>query len=544
MTLAPTEDTQVANAGISLADYRRIFIRRRWSFLLPCCLIGLIGAGAAYFWPLSYRSDALILIEQQKVPTQYVKPNVVNNLQSRLDTMTQQILSRTRLQKLIEDFHLYADKRTTYMIDDLVDTMRKNISVQPVQSPGRQDELTAFHISYTANSPDTAQRVTSELTSLFIEYNLRTRAEDSASTTAFLGAELQAAATELAQEERRMQTFKMENLGQLPEQLQANLQVLVSLEGQLEAVTNELERAEQQKVYLTSIRAEYKALQSDGAESAGPVIGLDGVPHSSDLTTAETTLTDLKKRYDDMLGRYTSEYPDVLTTKKEIAHWEAIVKQLKARPPLSSASPGATRASTVPQGVRSAIVDAESRLKATDLEIASHKRDEITLQKRIAQVQDELKRAPLLEQQFAQINRDYENARANYQSLLQKQQQSQLATQLEQRQQGEQFRVLDPAKRPDKPVPPTRLQIVLIGWMLGVVAGLGWLVLREFLDSTIRGKSDLALRTRVPILACIPTHMSPKQEREQKWRLRLEFAAGVLLVLAVIGSGIGSLLHA
>ncbi len=544
MTTNLTEDSPNAQAGISLADYKKVLARRRWSFLLPCCVVGFAGAVTAYFWPLKYKSDALILIEQQKVPTQYVKPNVVSNLQARLDTMTQQILSRTRLQKLIEDFHLYADERNKETMDDLVDKMRANISVEPVQTPGRQDQLTAFHISYSAKSPDTAQRVTNELTSLFIEYNLRTRAEDSASTTAFLGTELQTAAAELSAQEHRLQDFKVKNLGQLPEQLETNLQVLASLQGQLQAVSNELEHAEQQKVYLTSIRGEYEVIARADHDAGEPVIGADGTPHSSDLMNAEATLRDLKRRYSTLTGQYTSQFPDVIETKKEIAHWQSLVAQLKAAAAKTPATPTPARAPSGASGVSSAILDSTSRLKALDLEIATHKRDEAALRKQIALLQDRLKQTPMLEQQFAEISRDYDNARLKYQSLLEKQQQSELATQLEQRQQGEQFRVLDPAKHPDKALPPNRLQIVLIGWVLGVIVGLGWVVLREFLDSTIRGKSDVTLRTQVPVLACIPTYLNPEQERRRRLRLRLEFAVGVVLIVLVIGSGVGSILRA
>ncbi len=546
MTTNLMEDAPSAQTEIFLAHYRKVFARRRWSFLLPCCVIGLAGAVAAYVWPLKYQSDSLILIEQQKVPSQYVKPNVVSDLQSRLDTMTQQILSRTRLQKLIEDFHLYAGERNKETMDDLVDKMRGNIFVQPVQIPGRQDQLTAFHISYISRSPDTAQRVTNELTSLFIEYNLRTRAEDSASTTAFLRTELQAAADELSTQEHRLQDFKMKNLGALPEQFEANLQVMASLESQLQAVTNELQRAEQQKVYLISIRSEYEAIGRAAGGRGMLVAGTDGTHRSSDLANAEATLRDLKKRYESLTGQYTSEFPDVITTKKEIAHWESVVADLKTAAAKSPASPSPSPAQgpAPDPGVSPAIADATSHLKAIDLEIAAQKRDQMMLQKQIALMQDRLKETPLLEQQFAEISRDCDNARLNYQSLLQKQQQSELATQLEQRQQGEQFRVLDPAKRPDKAMPPNRLQIVLIGWVLGVIGGFGWVVLREFLDSTIRGKSDLELRTQVPILACIPTHLNSVQERRRIRRSRLELAVGVLLVLIVIGSGIGSMLRA
>src|SRR2546430_1227075 len=166
----------------NMRDHWSLVVRRRWYLIGPFFFCGLAGFVVARTWPLLYRSEALILVEQQKVPEQYVIPNITTNLQNRLEGMTQQILSRTRLQRLIEEFNLYVKERSRQMMDDVVDIMRKHITVESVITPGRLGELTGFRIFYASENAQLAQRITNELTSLFIDENLRARTQQSVNT--------------------------------------------------------------------------------------------------------------------------------------------------------------------------------------------------------------------------------------------------------------------------------------------------------------------------------------------------------------------------
>src|SRR5467141_3433619 len=344
-------------------DYWAMAVRRRWWLMGPLLVCGFIAFGVGHFWPEQYRSEALILVEQQKVPELYVTPNVVTNLQDRLQSMTQQILSRTRLQKLIEQTNLYPDLRQRMNNDEIVDKMRADIRIELVQAPRRQDELTAFRIYFLYGSARVAQQITNELTSLFIDETLQARGQQSVSTTTFLENQLEQARQDLAQQEQRLREYKIRFIGELPEQKQTMLQALGSLQSQLDATTAAIERTEQQGIYLDSMRSEYQAMK----ESHGNVDG-NAVP--SPIGVADATIRDLQKQLTDLEAKYTSRHPDVDKLKDQIAGWEQSRKQLEQTPESASSAEASGTATPSPQGP--ALAEVESRLKATRAEIDNY----------------------------------------------------------------------------------------------------------------------------------------------------------------------------
>src|ERR1700736_6166843 len=219
----------------SLSDYLLVIQRRRWYILIPMFVIWAVVWMGSWLVPTVYQSDALILVEQQKVPEQYVVPNVNVNLQDRLQSMTQQILSRTRLQSTINRFHLY-EKHSAgpfAQASDPIEQMRKDIAIELVEAPGHPGQLTAFKIRYLATSPQLAQQVNSELTSLFIDENLKSQQQLSESTTAFLKSQLADARVKLEEQEAKVQAYKATHFGNLPNQMQSNVQILSGLQAQL-----------------------------------------------------------------------------------------------------------------------------------------------------------------------------------------------------------------------------------------------------------------------------------------------------------------------
>jgi succinoglycan biosynthesis transport protein ExoP len=307
-------DDTFESSPMNWQDYWAMAVRRRWWVMAPLFLFGFLAFGAAHFWTEKYRSEALILVEQQKVPELYVTPNVVTDLQDRLQSMTQQILSRTRLQKLIEQFNLYPDMRQRLNNDEIVDKMRADIRIELVQAPRRQDELTAFRISFLYSSARTAQQITNELTSLFIDENLKARGQQSSGTTSFLENQLEQARQDLAQQEQQLREYKIRYIGELPEQQQSMLQMLGGVQSQLEANSAALERAQQERVYLESMRGEYQKLQ----DSATPA---DGNAAASPLAVVDATIRDLEKQQTELEAKYTSLHPDVEKLRDEIADW-------------------------------------------------------------------------------------------------------------------------------------------------------------------------------------------------------------------------------
>ena len=259
-------DNQVSRG---LADYWAIVVRRRWAILLPLFLCWAIAWGGSWLIPPTYKSEALILVEQQKVPEQYVVPNVTVSLQDRLQSMTQQILSRTRLQATIDRFHLYQSQHGLLRAGDAVEQMRKDIKIELVDSAARPGQLTAFKIDYSAGSPQLAQQVNSELTSLFIEENLKLQQQLSESTTAFLQSQLAEARTKLEEQEAKVRAFKAAHFGDLPSQAETNVQILSGLQSQLLSAQRDLDAARQQKLYLESLQQQYQTAQASmGSENS------------------------------------------------------------------------------------------------------------------------------------------------------------------------------------------------------------------------------------------------------------------------------------
>src|SRR5947199_759735 len=237
----------------TIKDYIAIGRRRLWWLIVPLVLGWALVLSAAWFVPPRYRSETVIIVEQQKVPEQYVLSNVAADLQQRLQSMTQQILSRTRLLGIIENLHLYGEGDKRIDPDVLVQQMRRDIKIDLVQAPGRPWELSAFKISYSAPNPALAQQVTGKLSSLFIEENLRNRQQLAENTTKFLEIQLEQARKNLADQEERLSDFKSRYLGELPEQLQTNIQILSGLQARLQAANEGLDKANQQKLYLESL---------------------------------------------------------------------------------------------------------------------------------------------------------------------------------------------------------------------------------------------------------------------------------------------------
>ena len=234
-----------ATKQLGWRDYRDIAVRWRWALLGPFFAFGLAGFVVAHIWPARYRSEALIQVDEQKVPDKYVMPNVVSNAETRLESMKQEILSRTRLQEVIDKFGLYPQERAHNTADQLVDQMRQDIEITPAVSKDHPDQLTGFQISYAAPNPATAQQVVNDLTSLFIQENIETRTQQSMSTTNFFESQLDQARKDLADQEHTLATYKSRYLGELPQQEQSNLQIMNNLQTELSAASAALDRAQQ-----------------------------------------------------------------------------------------------------------------------------------------------------------------------------------------------------------------------------------------------------------------------------------------------------------
>src|SRR5580698_8683923 len=524
------EDGQVSR---SLDEYWAMARRRRWHILLPVFTCWVIAWAGSWLVPSSFQSDALILVEQQKVPEQYVVPNVTVNLQDRLQSMTQQILSRTRLESVIDRFHLYETRQGTALVatGDAVEQMRKDIKIDLVEAPDRPGQLTAFKIRYSAGSPQLAQQVNSELTSLFIDENLKSQQQLSESTTAFLESQLATAQTKLEEQEAKVRAFKSAHFGNLPSQVETNVQILSGLQAQLQNVQRAIDGAKQQKIYLESMQQEYQAIQARFGSGNSAVTTPDTL--NEDLST-------LRHQLQEARSRYTEDYPDVVQLKDKISKMEKLKQDMDSeiaanqKPVKTTNDVNAGSAVQAPHESTLPMMQIQSQLKANRVEIENYQEQEKKIQAEIASYQARLNLTPETEQELADISRGYEESKANYDSLLQKQNQSQLATSLEQRQQGEQFRILDPPSLPSRPSTPNHLFISMAGLMAGFALGAGLAVFLEVTNVRVRHEKDLEGVVPLKVLVGIPHLDTPGEGRSRVLLRRLEVCVAVIIVVLML----------
>lgn len=531
------DELEEQSTGKGLADYWAIVVRRRWAILLPLFLCWVVVWTASWFIPSTYKSESLILVEQQKVPEQYVVPNVTVSLQDRLQSMTQQILSRTRLQATIDRFHLYEVRRgpgSLVPAGDAVEQMRKDIKIELVNSAARPGQLTAFKLAYSAGSPQLAQQINSELTTLFIEENLRLQQELSEGTTAFLQSQLTEARAKLEEQEAKVRAFKAEHLGDLPSQAETNVQILSGLQTQLQSTQRALDGAMQQKLYLESLQQQY--------QSAAQTNTITDDPSDQPLQAIAKELTSLRHQLTDAESRLTEEHPDVIALKDKIAKTEKQKKDLEAEVASHPVTPKTASttdpaAGDAPRATTPTMMQMQSQLKSVKLEIENYQMHTKELESQIATYRARLNLTPQTEQRLADVSRGYEESKANYNSLLQKQNQSQLATSLEQRQQGEQFRVLDPPSLPSRPASPNHLLLSLGGMMAGAALGLGLAVVLEMMKAVVRHEKDLDGLIPTRVLVGIPHLSAPGEDRFKATFRWVEFAAvSIMTVFIVLGN--------
>ena len=487
-----TEELDDQKPMRGLDEYWGMVVRRRWWILGPLFLGWLIVFASAWIIPPKYTSESLILVEGQKVPQQFVLPNVQVDLEERLQSITQQVLSRSRLLAIINNLHLYQGLFFSSPDDQLIQ-MRKDIRIELVQTPpapGKPAELTAFRIAYTADKPQIAQQVNTQLAELFIDENVRASQQQSESTTSFLDSQLTAAAAALAAQEKKIREYEGAHMGELPDQLQSNLQILSGAQSQLQAAIDARDKALQQQTYLNSLLTQYD--QMGVTENTPP----PGTSKAQQLDAARAELAALE-------AKYTPDHPDVKKLKETIANLE---KAQDAAVNADGSSKDGDKPTTTASQLQAMtpMMQIQSQLKANKLEIQSQEARIARMEQKVNQYQARLNATPGRQQELADIMRNYDESKKNYDTLLGKTMSSQLATSLNRQQQGDQFRIIDPPSLPEKSSFPDRFKFSLaalaIGLGLAFVFGVG----SEFLDDRIRSESDLLNAAELPVLAEIP----------------------------------------
>jgi polysaccharide chain length determinant protein (PEP-CTERM system associated) len=531
---------------LPLEHYVRLILHRKWIIIVTFLLVSGATFAITYRLPNIFTSETLILVDPQRVPEAYVKPTVTGDIRNRLGTLSQQILSATRLQKIIDTLNLYPSERKTMAREDVIAKMRLDIGVSVVSDFGASQDLQAFRISYSGREPQLVAQVANQLASLFIEENLKAREQQATGTTEFLASQLAETRKTLEEQEAKLKDFKLQHIGEMPEQQTADLQILGQLQAQLQSENDTLGRAQQQKSYLQSLAA-----------STAPVVDLDDgqVPNAPNANspaqpasapkpaTPPSPLVAERARLAAMLERgYTDQHPDVQKLKRQIRADEekeskeaaaAEAAREVAAPPAPPVPPPPARPPVRPAPINTPNPVVMSQLAAVDEEIAKHKQEQQRLTKLVGSYQTKLEAIPLREQQITDLARDYEISKTHYSQLLEKQLSAETATQLEVRQKGEKFSVLDPAQAAERPSKPNRLLLNAAGSASGLALGFIFALATEFLGLSVTGPEQVTEATGLPVFEIIPIIETGTDRRQRKRRLVLTMVSGVVITVAV-----------
>ena len=526
-----------SSEGFDLQHYLGVARRRHRPFLISLLLGWLVVWGASWIIPPTYRSSTLILVEQPAMPKDYVTPNVSDDLQNRLQSITQQILSRTRLLQIIGQLNLYGGGHSQITSDEKVERMRKDTEIELVRD-SHNNQITAFNVFYSARDPYVAQRVTSELTNLFINENVEVRQQQSEDTTQFLESQMETARKTLAEQEARIQEFKGQHLGEMPAQQASNLQILSGLQSQLQNEQDALNTANQQRVYLQTLIAQYRNLQGTPRSADGALTGLPAIDQELDR---------LKSQLAALSSRYTDRHPDIRKLRDQIAKTEKTRDQIiadlknKGNGTAADSNGGVRDATDLSPG--SPMVQLQGQLQANQSEIANRERAVASLKAKVNDYQARLNQEPVREQQLADLTRGYEQSKANYDELLKKKNQSEMATSMERLQQGERFRILDPPSLPVKPDFPNRLKFCGIGLFAGLVLGVVVAGGFEMMDDRLYSEKEIKDLMPVAIISEIPEILNPSDQTNSKRKMWLGWTMAVLVFVAILAGSTFTYLH-
>lgn len=466
----------------SLDEYWEIALRRINYILPPFIAVSLFAGAYAWFAPSYYEAKTVIIATPQRIPREFVKTTVPSLITEQLNTIEQEVKSRTRLEQMIREFNLQAQSPDSNLTE-LVQSLMKNITVQVTPRRGRDDSGSYFSIGYVSRDPVLAAKITNRLSELFIEENLRIREQQASGTTDFLKDELNATKRKLERHEERVSAYKRQHMGELPEQKEVNIRMLDQLQQIYQRVGENLRAAQDRQIVLQKQMAEleYPVRITRDANSDTIITG------SSDAASD----AQLKSQYAELKSRYKEEHPDLKRLKKKIEEIE----------------------STADLNVKNSprYKDLANQLVGLNLEIKRLRDEETRIQHEMENYRGRIERTTEREQEMAALTREYQNTKAFYDSILNKSQEALQAENLEKRQKGEQFRIIDPATVPETPVKPRREIIVLIGIAIGAAAGLGLGFLREQMDHSFHDPEDVEITLGLRSIANIPHLNEPRR---------------------------------
>lgn len=540
----------------SLQHYLKIVFSRKLWIIISLTVGTSIAFIYSYSKPDTYRSSTMIMIDRQRIPESYVQTTITTGIHDRLNTISQQILSRTNLEGIIQRFEMHKEDdfipltkkinqkildatkfdieafvnflgfhkaKSDRTLEDIVESLRNSIEVRVVGSNN------AFSVSHVGRDPYTVMHVTDTLAKLFIEENLRIREQQAEGTTEFLEIELAEAERDLEKQEKSLKEFKAQHMGALPEQMDANLRTLDRLQTELQSISNDLRNVTDRKFLFEQELKEYEkqALERQILERQLSGIQQDTaslvpVPDTA-LDTKMATLVRLKEELTRLRSQFNDNYPDVVILKSQIHNMETRLSEGRSSlDSLEHISQSAAKFPTM-EGIRSQasdhilgqqlerlrVVGAPPHVVKAQLQSAHSEIERLDERRRrtaamIKEFEQRVEETFANEQKLVSVTRDYEMSRQNYQTLLQKRLNARVSENLEKRQQGERFRILDPANLPQKPYQPNRPKNIALGSLLSVGVGVGLILVKEHFRPTYRTVEDIHGGMEIPALVVIP----------------------------------------
>ena len=503
--------------GFDLTKYLQLALRRRYWIIVPFLITILGGMTYALITPRMYEAKTLILVQPQKVPQDFVRSIVAAGVDLRLRTITQQVTSRTNLERIIKEYGLYAGPEGPHLIDDKVQLLRENVLIDVSHQNRRRDsEVNAFTVSYVSGSARKAMEVTNALASNFISENLKIRESQAIGTSTFLADELDSVRMKLAGKEKELKDYREKYMGGLPEQLDTNLRILERLQGQFDQIQSNLRDAENRRMILQ------KEIADNSQSRAGStVMSAPAIERPTDLEALKNQLAALE-------SKYTPRHPDIIRLKEMISKMEA-----------ESDEPAVGTETERPESVRSAGDQAIMRqLAELESEIGNLRAEVVNTKSEISRYQAKVEETPKREQELLSMNRDYENIKESYNSLLNRKLEAEIAVSMEKKQQGEQFRVIDPAKIPQRPIKPDMRKIILLTIVLGIGLGGGLAFLVETMDSSYKTPEEVEKELGLAVLVTMPIRYT---EKEIGIRKRKEILRAACIAIGFVFSVIGIL---
>lgn len=515
-----------------------LWILRKRKLLLigPFIVFAATGIWVSLSLPDQYRASTLILVVPQRVPENYVRPAIAESIEQRLLSISPQILSETRLERIITELDLYPKQRQEKGgIQDVIKSMRNDINVEIIKGD-------LFRVTYSGSSPYKVMQVTQRLASLFVEENLKDREQLAVGTNQFLDSQLEIARTRLEEQERKNQEYRQTHAGELPSQIGANLQVLQTAGVQLLALQDSLSRDRDRKLELEDTLAQLERSDppmpkaaATGRGAAGSSGGTAPEELPSTGVTAQTIsnatqLQAARQRLETMQQRLTNDHPDVIAAKRLIKELERSVAQdvLKGTGTAMPDDP-------VLAAKLTRMAQARTQLASVEKEIARKTAEETRLKQLVATYQARVETEPARESELIALTRDYDTLKETYRSLLAKKEESGIAANLERQQVSQQFKTIDAARLPAEPYAPSRRLIALVAGGIGFALGFGLTVILELRDQSFRSGAEIVQRLSLPVIAMVPAVITRHEQRRQTRQFVLSLA--VVLMAGLVGGG-------